>query len=244
MKYLLFTSTFLLQLAFSASASTIAEKLSAVAECKADIKAAIEAKGVTVGDAPLADYAAKILAIPTGGGSVGPWFRWTYVAKYTAQGSLDITQVALSRLALYDADDTCVNLDLVAGSSETALAPGQFWQTSGQADAKNVFNTGRTDASTDKWIHTGPDLPQTWVMRLPSDSAATVVKYNLAIAGASAGTISLLGRYPSSWTLETSTDGADWRVIDSQSDVTPPSVTGGWYAGGGTGSVPTTFYWF
>lgn len=226
------------------SSATIAEKLSAVADCKADIKAAIEAKGVTVGDAPLADYAAKILAIPTGGGSVGPWFRWTYVAKYTAQGSLDITQVALSRLALYDADDTCVNLDLVAGSSATALAPGQFWQTSGQADAKNVFNTGRTDASTDKWIHNGPDLPQTWVMRLPSDSAATVVKYNLAIAGASAGTISLLGRYPSSWTLETSTDGTDWRVIDSQSDVTPPSVTGGWYAGGGAAVTPTAFYWF
>lgn len=47
---------------------TTAQKLQAIANSKAAIKAAIEAKGVTgVGDV-LADYATKISEIPSGGG--------------------------------------------------------------------------------------------------------------------------------------------------------------------------------
>ncbi len=47
--------------------STIAEKLTLLADTKAKIKASIEAKGVTVGNVPFADYPAKIAQISGGG---------------------------------------------------------------------------------------------------------------------------------------------------------------------------------
>ena len=47
---------------------TTAEKLQAILNSKAAIKASIEAKGQEVGDIPLSQYAAKIDAIETGGG--------------------------------------------------------------------------------------------------------------------------------------------------------------------------------
>lgn len=48
--------------------ATIAEKLVKINDAKQGIKTAIEAKGVTVGDAPLAEYADKISEISGGGG--------------------------------------------------------------------------------------------------------------------------------------------------------------------------------
>lgn len=48
--------------------STISEKLVQLNDSKQAIKGAIEAKGVTVGDAPLSDYAGKITQIEGGGG--------------------------------------------------------------------------------------------------------------------------------------------------------------------------------
>ena len=47
--------------------STIAEKLALLDNTKAKIKASIEAKGVAVGNAPFADYPAKIAQISGGG---------------------------------------------------------------------------------------------------------------------------------------------------------------------------------
>lgn len=47
--------------------ATIAENLQSIADSKAAIKAAIEGKGVEVGNAPLADYAGKISEIEGGG---------------------------------------------------------------------------------------------------------------------------------------------------------------------------------
>ena len=49
--------------------ATIAQQLTQLAQIKADIKAAIEAKGVTVGDASFDDYATLIASISGGGGS-------------------------------------------------------------------------------------------------------------------------------------------------------------------------------
>lgn len=46
-----------------------AEKLTSILNSKTAIKNAIENKGVTVGEAPLADYSTLIASIPTGGGS-------------------------------------------------------------------------------------------------------------------------------------------------------------------------------
>ena len=50
---------------------TTTEKLQAILDSKADIKDAIEQKGVTVGSTPLSGYAQKILDIPTGGDTDG-----------------------------------------------------------------------------------------------------------------------------------------------------------------------------
>jgi hypothetical protein len=47
---------------------TTTEKLQAILDSKADIKDAIEQKGVEVGSTPLSGYAQKILDIPSGGG--------------------------------------------------------------------------------------------------------------------------------------------------------------------------------
>lgn len=47
--------------------STIAEKLALLADTKARIKTAIETKGVEVGNAPFAEYPAKIAQISGGG---------------------------------------------------------------------------------------------------------------------------------------------------------------------------------
>ena len=53
--------------------STIAQNLASLAQCKADIKAAIIAKGVSVLDSdPFSDYATKIGQISGGGGVVLP----------------------------------------------------------------------------------------------------------------------------------------------------------------------------
>lgn len=50
---------------------TTADKLNKLLQTKAAIKTAIEAKGVTVGDAKFADYPTKIAAIEGGGGGTG-----------------------------------------------------------------------------------------------------------------------------------------------------------------------------
>lgn len=47
--------------------ATVAENLQTIIDSKASIKAAIEAKGISVGDAPLTQYASKIEAIEQGG---------------------------------------------------------------------------------------------------------------------------------------------------------------------------------
>lgn len=52
--------------------STIAQNLASLAQCKADIRAAIIAKGVPVSDSdPFSDYATKIGQISGGGGGGG-----------------------------------------------------------------------------------------------------------------------------------------------------------------------------
>ncbi|MEJ7931004.1 hypothetical protein WG922_13595 [Ramlibacter sp. AN1015] len=56
---------------------SISNKLTAINDAKLAIKTAIENKGVTVGAAPLADFASKINAIQSGGGTTSPlaWVR-------------------------------------------------------------------------------------------------------------------------------------------------------------------------
>ena len=66
--------------------TTIAEKLLLLNSTKSNIKSAIEAKGVTVGSVPFADYPSKISEISGGGSSAG-WTRpadWLTLPTVTA----------------------------------------------------------------------------------------------------------------------------------------------------------------
>lgn len=224
----------------ASGAATLTENAETVTNLAAQIDAAIRAKGGTTAGG-LAAAPAAILAIPTGG-SIGPWFRWTYTEKYPAQGTLDVSTIALARLALFDENNQCVNLDLSKGSSATSLTAGQFWQSAGDGNAANVFTTSL--ATSAKWTGTASTIPVSFTMRL-ADSAAPV-KYNLAVSDVTVtvGKTDLLGRYPTSWMLETSDDGVTWKVIDEKSGVKPSTTASSWYAGGGTGTTPTTFYGF
>lgn len=74
-----------------AQAATIADQLLAVNEAKQDIKTAAEAKGVTIGSAPLADYADIIADIPYASGA--KILSTAYLATDTAKGSI-VTVIA------------------------------------------------------------------------------------------------------------------------------------------------------
>ena len=63
---------------------SIAEKLTVIATAKKDIKQAIEAKGIQVGNAPLAQYADKINAIVVGSGGGGE-----SAPKYTGHADVE-----------------------------------------------------------------------------------------------------------------------------------------------------------
>lgn len=55
---------------------SIATEIQRLQQAKTDIKTAIEAKGVTVGDGTIDTYAEKISEISGGGGPSGYWERW------------------------------------------------------------------------------------------------------------------------------------------------------------------------
>lgn len=75
-----------------ANAATIAEQLLAVNQAKQDIKTAAEAKGVTIGSVPLADYSAIIGAIPYASGA--SILSTGYLATDTAKGELVTVSLA------------------------------------------------------------------------------------------------------------------------------------------------------
>lgn len=110
---------------------TIADKLVHLAECKADIKDAIEAQGVAVGDAVLADYADKISQIEGGGGASGwqPHPDWYNIkAVYDAD-----VQEGYNKRYIYLLPDT---------SNDIALTGGDAYKTSdGAFYTSNVTHT-------------------------------------------------------------------------------------------------------
>lgn len=79
---------------------TIADKLNNILECKADIKSAIEEQGVTVGDAPLSEYAGKIEQISGGGAEEAPEndvnfydYDGRRIASYTIEEAKALTKL-------------------------------------------------------------------------------------------------------------------------------------------------------
>ena len=78
---------------------SIADKAQLILKCKSDIKDAIEAKGVTVGDVPLSEYAGKIEQISGGGAEEAPEndvnfydYDGRRIASYTIDEAKALTQ--------------------------------------------------------------------------------------------------------------------------------------------------------
>jgi len=151
------------------------------------------------------------------------WFRFTLMKN---RSNVNVTQ--LSELALYDVSGQRQNVGLVAGTSVTALLPGQF-------ATPEAYSTGSPTESTDKLFDQSPatkwclnknvpvvDNPATHrivVMRLP-ENAPEIVSYNLCTANDDPG------RDPVTWTLEGSMDGSSWILVDNRANVMPPSTGG------------------
>lgn len=76
---------------------TTSEKLQAILDSKADIKDAIEQKGVTVGSTPLSGYAQKILDIPTGGDTDGMTGFLSVESKTIATSASTTTNIAYNK---------------------------------------------------------------------------------------------------------------------------------------------------
>ena len=163
------------------------------------------------------------------------WVRFTITKLYPETDDKYSTQITLSRFAVYNGS-TCINLGLQKGASASGLAAGQYWHTD---NASNLFIE-----NNNKWTHDGTDLPQVITMRLTD--GAVPEQYNLRVSDVQTSDggkfYSLLGRYPTSWTVETSSDGETWNLVSTVTDDAPEKTQYSWYKGGGTGSTPTKFY--
>ena len=185
-----------------------------------------------------------------------PYVRFTITKKYKAQGTFDTSGVALSRFALYDEDGKLLNADLAKVALTTELTAGKFWFDSkswgavNDLSCVNVFKTAlgskmyvtKDDVAGQALEAGNAEYHIVFTMRLADD--AVPVKYNLAVNDVMVSLTSLAGRYPTSWKVEASEDGATWFVVSEQTDVVPPTSANSWYNQGGNGTVPTTFYAF
>ena len=88
---------------------TISDKLISINNTKSAIKSAIEAKGVTVGSVPFADYPSKITAISGGGGGTDIIEPWTRPADWLAMPSFSAgEQKVCILLAVFNNDTNAI----------------------------------------------------------------------------------------------------------------------------------------
>ena len=118
---------------------SIADKLSRLAQTKADIKAAIIAKGQEITDDPFQDYADKIAAIETGGGSIEIANRGLFtgaIYPVTFKGNTNTYENEWEYKSLYDIT--------ITGLGNVATITGN-----GTKEVKVAFDvTGSTDSIT------------------------------------------------------------------------------------------------
>lgn len=128
----------------------ISDQLTAINNAKTAIKNAIEAKGVSVGSAPLSDYASKIAAIPTGSGSSSSssnpkWLRnpdWPALPTVTSSdhkmvGLYAVWPEGSNYLALTAAGAYTVNVGL-GGSNVSQAADTTFYYEYNYSDSALV----------------------------------------------------------------------------------------------------------
>ena len=169
-------------------------------------------------------------------GAVGPWFRLSITGNRTNA----YNSVQLSELALYDAQGNRVNGNLAFNAkdkSATSLAAGEMtaiYGSKGGSEAPDKLTDG--NLSTKGGLYTNVK-PNPITMRLAESFASSkVFSYALASANDHAE------RDPASWTLEASTDGTNWTVLDTRVLETVGDIRNSWLAyNGGLPYFTTNF---
>ena len=189
--------------------------------------------------------------------SADQWVRFTITKKKSGGDMYNQNYVQLGKFALYSDDGTRQNDGLILDTEHAAeaIAPGSFhFNRSPGVEGNHPKHLFVADTSK-RWLYVEnsrlKDLEEggtnylVLTMHL-GENAAPVVKYNLRSGG---DTYSYPGRAPTCWRVETSDNGVDWVVRDEQdNEATSGYATGTniapctWYAGGGSGDTPTTFY--
>ena len=190
-----------------------------------------------------------VLAAPVAVQAAGEKGCWTRVRFQKTNGG---KALQLSEFALYNWQGERVNspLTVVAdGTAATDLAVGQAsgyvagglsgnpFSNSSEGLVNLFDNSTATKLFRTANVTLDPARESTWIvltMRLAANTKP--VAYNLATANDS-----VAGRSPTAWIVECSTNGVDWTVADTRSDVAWPTTTFTWWNGGV--SYPLAFDW-
>lgn len=156
----------------------------------------------------------------------GVWLRFTFTKVRS------VTQIQMSELAVYDKFGSRVNFNLTEAASGTAaedLVEREFFVSHpGQV---NNFETYLFDGkTTTKYYYSvAPSATDPRIVTMRLDDGTNIAGYNICTGDDQSG------RDPVSWTLELSSNGVDWSVLDTQSDFVPTTTRKTWYDGkGGT----------
>ena len=156
----------------------------------------------------------------------GVWLRFTFTKVRS------VTQIQMSELAVYDKFGSRVNLNLTEAASGTVaedLLECEFFVSHpGQV---NSYETYLFDgkATTKYYYSTVPSVSDPKIVTMRLDDGTNIAGYNICTGDDQPG------RDPVSWTVELSSNGVDWEVLDTQSDFVPTSTRKTWYDGkGGT----------
>ena len=174
------------------------------------------------------------VALGAANAEAGVWLRFTFTKVRS------VTQIQMSELAVYDKFGCRVNLNLTEAASGTVaedLIEREFI-VSHPGEVKNyetyLFDGKATTKYYNSQFNTGP---RTVTMRL--DDGTNIAGYNICTGD------DQTGRDPVSWTVELSSNGVDWSVLDTQSDFVPTTTRKTWYDGkGGTSGDGTVDDYF
>ena len=179
-----------------------------------------------------------VLSVALGAASAeaGVWLRFTFTKVRS------VAQIQMSELAVYDKFGSRVNLNLTEAASGTAaedLVEREFFVSHpGQV---NNFETYLFDGkTTTKYYYSvAPSATDPRIVTMRLDDGTNIAGYNICTGDDQSG------RDPVSWTLELSSNGVDWSVLDTQSDFAPTTTRKTWYDGkGGTSGDGTEADYF
>ncbi len=176
------------------------------------------------------------VALGAASAEAGVWLRFTFTKVRSA------TQIQMSELAVYDKFGCRVNLTLteaVSGTAAEDLVEREFFVSHpGQV---NNYETYLFDGkkTTKYYYSTVPSVSDPKIVTMRLDDGTNIAGYNICTGDDQSG------RDPVSWTVELSSNGVDWSVLDTQSDFVPTTTRKTWYDGkGGTSGDGTEADYF